>query len=172
LNGGEEPKDTKTTTIETIDPTREKEIIDRYYRIKFRDRGGPEVKGAQSSIESRIASGAEKPTRGNVPSKYDKEAGARADEAIKVSSRLKATVKPGKPTKTTVALRTVGGSKATKAARNAELKGIIRNQRRVLKERELKEAGEKIRKAEEAAKIREAAAKRSGKGLLKGRVIK
>jgi hypothetical protein len=129
-------------------------------------------RGKQPTIESRIGSRVEKPTRGSVPSKYDKEAGARADEAIKVSTRLKAKVKPGKPTKTTVALRTVGGSKATKAARNAELKGIIRNQRRVLKERELKEAGEKIRKAEEAAKIREAAAKRSGKGLLKGRVIK
>jgi hypothetical protein len=166
------PTPKRGSTGTTDNNAREKEIIDRYYRIKFRDRGGPELKGAQSSIESRIASGVEKPTRGSVPSKYDKEAGARIDEATKVSSRLKATVKPGKPTKTTVALRTVGGSKATKAARNAELKGIIRNQRRVLKEREIKEAGERIRKAEEAAKIREAAAKRSGKGLLKGRVIK
>jgi hypothetical protein len=165
------PTPKKGSTGTTRNDAREKEIIDRYYRIRFRDRGGPEPKGTQSSIESRIASGVEKPTKGSVPSKYDKEAGGRIDEATKASTRVKATVKPGKPTKTTVALRTVGGSKKTKAARNAELKGIIRNQRRVLKQREIKEAGERIRKAEEAAKIREAAAKRSGKGLLKGRVI-
>jgi hypothetical protein len=135
------------------------------------NRGSMPRGSKQPTIESRVSSGAEKPTRGNVPSKYDTEAGARIDEAVKASTRVKATVKPGKPTKATVALRTVGGSKKTKAARNAELKGIIRNQRKVLKQREIREAGEKIRKAEEAAKIREAAAKRSGKSLLKGRVI-
>jgi hypothetical protein len=126
-------------------------------------------RGKQPTIESRVASRVEKPTRGKTPSEYDKEAGARIDEALKPSSRVKATVKPGKPTKTTIALRTVGGKKSE---RTAKLKGTIRNQRKVLKERELREAGERIRKAEEAAKIREAAAKRSGKSLLKGRVIK
>jgi lysozyme family protein len=35
LNGGEEPKDTKTTTIETIDPTIEKEIIDLHKLSSF-----------------------------------------------------------------------------------------------------------------------------------------
>jgi hypothetical protein len=109
-------------------------------------------RGKQPTIESRVTSRVEKPTRSKTPSEYDKEAGARIDEAVKASTRVKATVKPGKPTKATVALRTVGGSKKTKAARNAELKGIIRNQRKVLKQREIKEAGEKIRKAEEAAK--------------------
>jgi len=106
-------------------------------------------RGKQPTIESRVASRAEKPTRGKLPSEYDKEAGARIDEAVKASTRVKATVKPGKPTKTTIALRTVGGNKAE---RTAKLKGTIRNQRKVLKEREIKEAAERIRKAEEAAK--------------------
>lgn len=35
LNGGEEPKDIKTTTIETIDPTIEKEIIDLHKLSSF-----------------------------------------------------------------------------------------------------------------------------------------
>jgi hypothetical protein len=169
------PTPKRGSTGKTDNNAREKEIIDRYYRIRFRDKDAPTARSTgdiKKSIDSRIAAGYEKPTRGSTPSKYDTEAGARIDEAVKASTRVKATVKPGKPTKATVALRTVGGSKKTKAARNAELKGIIRNQRKVLKQREIKEAGEKIRKAEEAAKIREAAAKRSGKSLLKGRVIK
>jgi hypothetical protein len=106
-------------------------------------------RGKQPTIESRVASRAEKPTRGKLPSEYDKEAGARIDEAVKASTRVKATVKPGKPTKTTIALRTIGGKKSE---RTAKLKGTIRNQRKVLKEREIKEAAERIRKAEEAAK--------------------
>lgn len=167
------PKSTpkRGSTGKTDNDAREKEIIDRYYRIRFRDKGGPNARSAQDpqrSIESRIASGAEKPTRGNLPSKYDTEAGDLIDEALKPSTRVKAKVKPGKPTKTTIALRTVGGKKSE---RTAKLKGTIRNQRKVLREREIKEAAERIRKAEEAAKIREAAAKRSGKSLLKGRVI-
>jgi hypothetical protein len=113
------------------------------------NRGSMPRGSKQPTIESRVSSGAEKPTRGNVPSKYDTEAGARIDEALKPSTRVKATVKPGKPTKTTIALRTIGGKKSE---RTAKLKGTIRNQRKVLKEREIKEAAERIRKAEEAAK--------------------
>jgi hypothetical protein len=146
------PTPKRGSTGKTDNDAREKEIIDRYYRIRFRDKGGPNARSAQDpqrSIESRIASGAEKPTRGNVPSKYDTEAGARIDEALKPSTRVKAKVKPGKPTKTTIVLRTVGGKKSE---RTAKLKGTIRNQRKVLKEREIKEAAERIRKAEEAAK--------------------
>lgn len=43
--------------------TREEQIIDRYYRIRFGDRSAPAPKsaqGPQKTIESRIASGAEK----------------------------------------------------------------------------------------------------------------
>jgi hypothetical protein len=165
------PTPKRGSTGKTDNNAREKEIIDRYYRIRFRDKDAPTARSTgdiKKSIDSRIAAGYEKPTRGNVPSKYDTEAGARIDEALNPSTRVKAKVKPGKPTKTTIALRTIGGKKSE---RTAKLKGTIRNQRKVLKEREIKEAAERIRKAEEAAKIREAAAKRSGKSLLKGRVI-
>lgn len=154
------PKSTpkRTSTGTTSNDAREKEIINRYYRIRFRDRGGPNPRseqGPQRSIESRIASGAEKPTRGSLPSEYDKQAGALIDEAVKASTRVKATVKPGKPTKTTIALRTVGGNKS---ARNAELKGIIRNQRKVLKERQQrKDAGTKS-----VDEIKKEEAKKSG----------
>ena len=138
------PTPKKGSTGTTRNDAREKEIIDRYYRIRFRDKGGPNprsAEGPQRSIESRIASGAEKPTRGKLPSEYDTQAGARIDEAVKASTRVKATVKPGKPTKTTIALRTVGGKKSE---RTAKLKGTIRNQRKVLKERQQrKDAGTK-----------------------------
>jgi hypothetical protein len=138
------PTPKRASTGTTRNDAREKEIIDRYYRIRFRDRGGPNARSAQDpqrSIESRIASGAEKPTKGKLPSEYDTQAGARIDEAVKVSTRVKATVKPGKPTKTTIALRTVGGKKSE---RTAKLKGTIRNQRKVLKERQQrKDAGTK-----------------------------
>ena len=138
------PTPKRASTGTTRNDAREKEIIDRYYRIRFRDKGGPDprsAEGPQRSIESRIASGAEKPTKGKLPSEYDTQAGARIDEAVKVSTRVKATVKPGKPTKTTIALRTVGGKKSE---RTAKLKGTIRNQRKVLKERQQrKDAGTK-----------------------------
>ena len=138
------PTPKRASTGTTRNDAREKEIIDRYYRIRFRDKGGPDprsAEGPQRSIESRIASGAEKPTRGKLPSEYDTQAGARIDEAVKASTRVKATVKPGKPTKTTIALRTVGGKKSE---RTAKLKGTIRNQRKVLKERQQrKDAGTK-----------------------------
>jgi len=138
---------------------RSQEIIDRYYRIRFRDQGGPTTKSAQSkqgSIESRIASGSEKPTRGrSASSDYDKEAETLANRSIRAIENpkiaAKERVKPGKATKTTIALRTMGG---TKAERAAKLKGTIRNQRKVLREREIKEAAERMRKAEEAAKKR------------------
>ena len=137
---------------------REQELIDRYYRIRFGDKGGPTPRSAQelqSSIESRIASGAEKPTRGSVNNTGDKEATILAQRSMRALNSPKAAsqekVKPGKPTKTTIGLRMIGSPKGVQAAK---LKGTIRNQRKVLREREIKEAAERIRKAEEAAKKR------------------
>lgn len=137
---------------------REQEIIDRYYRIRFGDRGGPtprSAQGKQGSIESRIASGSEKPTRGSINTTGDKEATVLAQRSMRALNSPKAAAKervtPGKATKTTIALRTVGG---TRGAQAAKLKGTIRNQRKVLREREIKETAERMRKAEEAAKKR------------------
>lgn len=138
---------------------RSQEIIDRYYRIRFRDQGGPtprSAQGKQGSIESRVASGSERPTRGRSNSSdYDKEAEALLNRSLRALANpkvaAKETVRPGKATKTTILLRTVGGNKGRRAA---ELKGTIRNQRKVLREREIKEAAERARKAEEAAKKR------------------
>lgn len=124
----------------------------------------------QPTIESRIASRAEKPTRGNVSTTGDKDATILAQRSMRALESAKGaskeTVKPGVRTNTTRLIREIKKSTnpADKKAKTAELKRAIRNQRRVLKEREIKEAGERIRKAEEAA------AKRNG--LLKGRVIK
>jgi hypothetical protein len=152
------PTPKRGSTGKTDNDAREKEIIDRYYRIRFRDKGGPNARSAQDpqrSIESRIASGAEKPTRGKLPSEYDTKAGARIDEALKPSTRVKATVKPGQPTKTTIALRTVGGKKSE---RTAKLKGTIRNQRKVLKERELRREAQ----TQSVDEIKKAEVKKSG----------
>jgi len=109
----------------------------------------------QPTIESRVSSGAEKPTRGNVPSKYDTEAGDLIDEALKPSTRVKAKVKPGRPTKTTIALRTIGGKKSE---RTAKLKGTIRNQRKVLKEREQRRQA----RTQSVDEIKNAEVKKSG----------
>jgi hypothetical protein len=139
--------------------TPSQDVLDRYYRIRFGDRGGPtprSAQGPQSSIESRLASGSEKAPKGSSrSSNFDSEAESllsrsiRAIENPKVAAKERVT--PGKATKTTIALRTVGGTKGAKAAK---LKGTIRNQRKVLKQREIKEAAERMRKAEEAAKKR------------------
>ena len=137
-------------------------------------------RGQQPTIGSRVSAGAEKPTRGNVNTLGDKEASDLAQRSmrdverpsLKVGADFKpkksaSRVKPGVRTNTTRLIREIKKSTnpADKKAKTAELKRVIRNQRRVLKEREIKEAAEKIRKAEEAAKSR-------SNGLLKGRVIK
>lgn len=146
----------------TQNNTREEELINRYYRIRFGDKNAPTTKGAQEkqeSIESRIASGSEKPTRGKSSSNFDKEAEARINEALNTKSRIKAKVKPGVPTRTTTLLKS--------KAKPSEIKGAIRNQRKVLRNREIKEAVEKMRKAKEAAerirKAEETAKKRGSK---------
>lgn len=131
---------------------REQEIIDRYYRIRFGDKGGPTPRSAQArqeSIESRIASGTEKPTRGSVNTTGDKEATILAQRSMRALGSPKASakekVKPGQRTKVATAI---------KKGDPAKIKGSVRNMRRVLKEREIKEAAERMRKAEEAAKKR------------------
>jgi hypothetical protein len=132
---------------------REQEIIDRYYRIRFRDQGGPtprSAQGKQSSIESRIASGSEKPTRGRTSSSnFDKEAESRvnlADKAARGNKKALAEskVKPGKMTKTSKAIRSMG------SGRDAAIKGAIRNQRKVLRQREITQAAEAMAKAKKA----------------------
>jgi hypothetical protein len=125
---------------------REDEIVNRYYRIKNRDSGAPETRGGQSqdSIDKRLAKGAEKEPRSSKPSDKDYEADARVNEALNPKSRLKAKVKPGVPTKTTKILRTVGGKPGSKTA---ALKGAIRNQRKVLRQREITEAAKRAEKA-------------------------
>jgi hypothetical protein len=130
---------------------RNQEIIDRYYRIRFRDQGAPTARsaqGKQGSIESRVASGSEKPTRGRSNSSdYDKEAenllnrSLRALEDPKVSAKEK--IKPGKRTNV---------AKAVKSRNRGKIIRANKNMRKVLREREIKEAAERMRKAEEAAK--------------------
>lgn len=131
---------------------REQEIIDRYYRIRFGDKGGPtprSAQGKQSSIESRLASGSERPTRGSVNTTGDKEATILAQRSMRALGSPKAAakerVKPGQRTKVATAI---------KKNDPAKIKGSIRNMRKVLKEREIKETAERMRKAEEAAKKR------------------
>ena len=128
------------------------DVLDRYYRIRFGDRGGPTPRIAQArqeSIESRIASGTEKPTRGSVNTTGDKEATILAQRSMRALGSPKASakekVKPGQRTKVATAI---------KKGDPAKIKGSVRNMRRVLKEREIKEAAERMRKAEEAAKKR------------------
>ena len=126
---------------------RNDEIVNRYYRIKNRDSAAPEPRGGQSgqtSIDQRLTKGAEKEPRSSKPSDKDYEADDRVNEALNPKSRIKATVKPGKPTKTTVLLRTVGGKPGSKTA---ALKGAIRNQRKVLRQREITEAAKRAEKA-------------------------
>lgn len=113
----------------------------------------------QGTIESRLESRSERTTIGSTrrgeKGEYDSEAEALLNRSIRAIENPKVAAKervtPGKATKTTIALRTVGGTKGAKAAK---LKGTIRNQRKVLKQREIKEAAERMRKAEEAAKKR------------------
>jgi hypothetical protein len=136
----------------TTDAKRE-EILQRYYNIRFRDQSAPSARGSQSeasSIEQRIARGIEERPRSSGKSSFDKEANERLDLAERAAGGSKkaiaeSKVKPGKRTKVATAIKT---------GKRSEIKGAVRNMRRVLKEREMKEGAERIRKAEEAAKKR------------------
>jgi len=99
------------------------------------------------SIDARVEQGVEKASSKSKSYERDPEqntADRSVDEALNPKSRLKATVKPGKPTKTTVLLRTVGSKPGSKTA---ALKGAIRNQRKVLRQREITEAAKRAEKA-------------------------
>jgi hypothetical protein len=136
----------------TTDAKRE-EILQRYYNIRFRDQSAPSARGGQTeprSIEQRIASGVEERPRSSSKSNFDKEANERLDLAERAAGGSKkaigeSKVKPGKRTKVATAIKT---------GKRSEIKGAVRNMRKVLKEREMKEGAERIRKAEEAAKKR------------------
>lgn len=128
---------------------RSQEILDRYYRIKFGDKGGPVSRsgqGAQPSIESRIASGSERAPRTRSRDDKDFEADKLVDRSIRAIENpklaAKERIKPGKQTKV---------SKAIKSGNKADIKRSTENMRKVLKEREIKEAAERIRLAKEAA---------------------
>lgn len=136
-----------------LSDARREEIIQRYYNIRFRDQSAPSARGNQSeasSIEQRIARGIEQKPRSSSKSSFDKEVEARINLAEKAAGGNKkaladSKVKPGKRTKVATAIKT---------GKRSEIKGAVRNMRRVLKEREIKEGAERIRKAEEAAKKR------------------
>lgn len=107
----------------------------------------------QGTIESRLESRSERPTIGSTrrgeKGEYDSEAEALLNRSIRALGSPKASakerVKPGQRTKVATAI---------KKGDPAKIKGSIRNMRKVLKEREIKEAAERMRKAEEAAKKR------------------
>lgn len=138
-------------------------------RGKFYPDGNPGLpargNSRQGTIDSRVSDRAEKPTYGvsrrGEQGAPDSEADKLANSALRNLESPKAAaknnkVKPGKPTKTTLALRRIGDKPSTKAARDAELKRIIRNQRKVLKQRALKEAGERTKLTKsELARIEE-----------------
>jgi hypothetical protein len=138
---------------------RNDEIVNRYYRIKNRDSGGPETRGGQSpqdSIDKRLAKGAEKEPRSSKLSDKDYEADERVNEALNPKSRLKAKVKPGVPTRTTTFLK----SKASPD----KIKGAIRNQRKVIEGRKLRTAaGTKSVNAIKAEEVKKSGSWKNGK---------
>lgn len=155
---GRVDKSSRDYNVEGKDTAQGMTIRGRFY--PDRNPGVPaRGQSRQGTIESRLESRSERPTIGSTrrgeKGEYDSEAEALLNRSIRALENPKVAAKervtPGKPTKTTVALRTVGGTKGAKAAK---LKGTIRNQRKVLKQREIKEAAERMRKAEEAAKKR------------------
>jgi len=137
----------------TTTDARREEILQRYYNIRFRDQSAPTPRGGQAearSIDQRIARGVEERPRSSSKSNYDKEANERLDLQERAASGSKkaiaeSKVKPGKRTKVATAVKT---------GKPSEIKGAVRNMRKVLKEREIKEGAESIRKAQEAAKKR------------------
>lgn len=116
------------------------------------------------SIDARVDQGVEKATSKSKSYARDPEqntADRMVDEALNPKSRLKATVKPGKPTKTTVLLRTVGGKPGSKTA---ALKGAIRNQRKVIEGRKLRTAaGTKSVNAIKAEEVKKSGSWKNGK---------
>ena len=145
------PKQGKQGSTKT--DARREEILQRYYNIRFRDQSAPTPRGGQPeprSIDARIARGVEERPRSSSKSNYDKEANERLDLQERAASGSKkaieeSKVKPGKRTKVATAVKT---------GKPSEIKGAVKNMRRVLKEREIKEGAESIRKAQEAAKKR------------------
>jgi hypothetical protein len=122
--------------------------------------GGVEPK----TINSRIAEKYEKAPRSSEASTGDKEGSKLAQRSIKEAGKpsLKtgadfkpgkntSKVKPGVRTNTTRLIREIKKSTnpAEKKAKTAELKRAIRNQRKVLRDREIKQAAERRRLAEE-----------------------
>jgi len=107
----------------------------------------------QGTIESRLESRSERPTIGSTrrgeKGEYDSEAEALLNRSIRALENPKVAakerVKPGQRTKVATAI---------KKGNPAKIKGSVRNMRRVLREREIKEAAERMRRAEEAAKKR------------------
>lgn len=127
---------------------RRDEIVQRYYNIRFGDRSAPSARGGQTeprSIDERIGKGVEERPNSSRPSNYDKDAEKRITESFAEARSGKPTMKPGQRTKVTQAIR-----KGT----NPEIKRAIRNMRKVLTERALKEAGSRTQlTSAELAKI-------------------
>ena len=100
----------------------------------------------QGTIESRLESRSERPTIGSTrrgeKGEFDKEAESRLNEALNPKTRVNAKVKPGKPTRTTSLIKS--------KAKPSEIKGAIRNQRKVLRQREIQKAAEAMAKAKKA----------------------
>ena len=125
---------------------------------------------AQGTIESRLASRSEKPTRGVDDSTSDKEASALASKSLRdledsstktgadFNPKKRASrIKPGKPTRTTTLIR--------KKAKPSEIKGAIRNQRRVLKQREItRQANSQTVEEIKAAEVKKSGSWKNGKG--------
>lgn len=120
---------------------RSEEILNRYYRIRFGDSGGPVARGGKPeprSINQRIAEGVEESPRSSGKSNFDKEAEGRITESLAEARSGKPTLKPGQSTKVTRAIR-----KGT----NPEIKRAVRNMRKVLNQREITAAAERSEKA-------------------------
>lgn len=107
------------------------------------------------TISSRIAERVEKPPRSSDASTGDKEATILAQRSLRAISSAKGAakekIKPGVRTNTTRLIREINKAKtpAEKKIKTDELKRAIRNQRKVLREREIKQAAERRRLAEE-----------------------
>lgn len=126
---------------------RSEEIIQRYYNIRFGDRSAPSARGGQSeprSIDQRISRGVEERPRpsSSKSSNYDSEAERLANRSISALENPKVAAKeriaPGKRTNVAKAIKTGNARKIAKATAN---------QRRVLRERQIREAAERARKA-------------------------
>jgi hypothetical protein len=111
-------------------------------RPKITPKQGKRVAGSEDTIDTRIEKGAE--TARSTSKSYGRDpeqtkADIRVNEALNESSRLKTQVAPGKPTRTTTLIKS--------KAKPSEIKGAIRNQRKVLRQREITEAAKRAEKA-------------------------